>query len=282
MDDAPRNASGNRARSGTGYAAAYGAWARDRETWWTDAAEGIAWGKRWDALFDPASGPYGRWFPGAMLNTSFNCLDRHVAAGRGAQDALIWDSPMTGQGRALYLCRADPTRGEDGRGARGPWAWHAATSADLPADGAGGGDRHAGECTAGRDPLGGFGGFAAADAGGAHRRCAAQGDRFGLMRAGTRRVVPYKRCSMRRSRCRRTSGCLPDPAARAKHRPSDPGRDHDLLEAEAKASPPIPVPVAATDPLYILYTSGTTGPAQGHRARQLAGTPSRCGTRCEN
>ena len=61
------------------------------------AAEGIAWDKRWDAVFDPASGPYGRWFPGAMLNTSYNCLDRHVAAGRGAQPALIWDSAMTGQ-----------------------------------------------------------------------------------------------------------------------------------------------------------------------------------------
>src|SRR5277367_6414859 len=83
--------------SGSGYAAAYGAWARDRESWWTEAAEGIAWEKRWDALFDPASGPYGRWFPGAMLNTSFNCLDRHVAAGRGTQTALIWDSAMTGQ-----------------------------------------------------------------------------------------------------------------------------------------------------------------------------------------
>ncbi len=87
----------NDAPSGSGYAAAYGAWMGDRATWWQAAAEGIAWDRRWDAVFDPASGPYGRWFPGAMLNTSYNCLDRHVAAGRGAQPALIWDSAMTGQ-----------------------------------------------------------------------------------------------------------------------------------------------------------------------------------------
>ena len=55
--------------------------------------------------FDPALGIYGRWFPGGWLNTCYNAVDRHVAAGRGAQPAIIWDSPMTGRGRDHHLCR---------------------------------------------------------------------------------------------------------------------------------------------------------------------------------
>jgi propionyl-CoA synthetase len=69
----------------------------DPVAWWAGVADGISWERRWDRAFDPASGPYGRWFPGAILNTCFNCIDRHVLAGRGEQAALIWDSPMTGR-----------------------------------------------------------------------------------------------------------------------------------------------------------------------------------------
>ena len=69
--------------AGSAYAATEAAWRRDPAAWWAAAAEGISWDRRWDRVFDPAQGPYGRWFPGARLNTSYNCLDRHVAAGRG-------------------------------------------------------------------------------------------------------------------------------------------------------------------------------------------------------
>jgi len=79
------------------YAAEYAAWRDDPEGWWARAAEGITWERRWDKVFDPAGGTYGRWFPGATLNTCFNAVDRHVDAGRGAQAALIWDSAMTGR-----------------------------------------------------------------------------------------------------------------------------------------------------------------------------------------
>ena len=87
----------NDAAPASGYAEAYAAWRADPEGWWEAVAEGIAWERRWDRVFDAASGPYGRWFPGAALNTCFNCVDRHVLAGRGEQAALIWDSPMTGR-----------------------------------------------------------------------------------------------------------------------------------------------------------------------------------------
>jgi propionyl-CoA synthetase len=74
----------------------YAAWSRDPEAFWADAARAIDWFKLWDKTFDPYAGQYGRWFTGAETNTSWNCLDRHVAAGRGDQAALIYDSPVTG------------------------------------------------------------------------------------------------------------------------------------------------------------------------------------------
>ena len=78
------------------YDEAYADWRRDPQAWWAEAAEGITWTKRWDRVFDPSLGAYGQWFAGGMLNTCYNCVDRHVEAGRGSQPALIWDSAMTG------------------------------------------------------------------------------------------------------------------------------------------------------------------------------------------
>jgi propionyl-CoA synthetase len=83
--------------SASAYTQAYAAWRADPEAWWAAAAQGITWNRRWDRVFDPAIAPYGRWFPGATLNTCYNCLDRHVASGRADQPALIWDSAMTGR-----------------------------------------------------------------------------------------------------------------------------------------------------------------------------------------
>ena len=84
------------AEPGTAYTAAYDVWMADPAAAWARAAEGIEWTRKWDRVFDPDSGPYGRWFVGGMLNTCHNCLDRHVLAGRGDQPALIWDSAMEG------------------------------------------------------------------------------------------------------------------------------------------------------------------------------------------
>src|SRR3954468_20243861 len=79
------------------YDEAYADWKRDPLAWWAKAAEGISWTKRWDRVFDASLGAYGQWFAGGMLNTSYNCLDRHVEAGHGDRAALIWDSAMTGK-----------------------------------------------------------------------------------------------------------------------------------------------------------------------------------------
>jgi len=74
----------------------YGAWQRDPESFWRESATAIDWFRQPDRTFDPEQGVYGRWFVGAETNTCFNCLDRHVAAGRGEQAAFIYDSAMTG------------------------------------------------------------------------------------------------------------------------------------------------------------------------------------------
>jgi propionyl-CoA synthetase len=81
------------------YAETYASWQRDPDAYWAEAAKSIDWFKLWDRVFDPYSGQYGRWFSGALCNTAYNCLDRHVLAGRGAQAALIYDSPITGAKR---------------------------------------------------------------------------------------------------------------------------------------------------------------------------------------
>ena len=254
----------NDAPSGSGYTSAYEAWLRDREHWWEAAAEGITWEKRWDAVFDPASGPYGRWFPGAMLNTSYNCLDRHVAAGRGAQPALIWDSAMTG--RIERFTYAELT------------ARVAKTAGALAALGVARGDRvviympmvpEAVIAMLASARLGAihsvvFGGFAAAE--------------LAARIADARpKVIVSASCGLEPGRVVHYKPLLDAAIALSPHKPDfclilqreqaraelTAGRDHDLLEAEAQAAPHAPVPVAATDPLYILYTSGTTARPKG-------------------
>src|SRR5262249_8901277 len=68
---------------------------------WAAAADDIDWYEKATKVFDPAAGVYGRWFVGATCNTCFNAVDRHVASGRGAQSAIIYDSPVTGTKRAI-------------------------------------------------------------------------------------------------------------------------------------------------------------------------------------
>src|SRR6187549_2591836 len=69
---------------------------RDPEGFWGEAAQEIDWYEPAKKVFDPAQGIYGRWFTGGVCNTCYNALDRHVAGGRGNQTALIYDSPVTG------------------------------------------------------------------------------------------------------------------------------------------------------------------------------------------
>src|SRR5262249_52762690 len=82
------------------YHEVYGAWRRDPESFWAEAAHGIGWYKSWGKVFDPYPGQYGRGCMGAECNTAWNCLDRHIERGRGRQKALIYDSPVTKTTRA--------------------------------------------------------------------------------------------------------------------------------------------------------------------------------------
>src|SRR6266699_2818049 len=79
-----------------GYAETYRRSLAEPEAFWAEAAAAIDWERRWDRVLDDTRPPFYRWFAGARLNTCWNALDRHVAAGRGERVALIWDSPVTG------------------------------------------------------------------------------------------------------------------------------------------------------------------------------------------
>ena len=79
----------------------YERWRRDPEAFWADAARDIDWYEPPKRIFDPAAGVYGRWFPDAVCNTCWNAVDRHVMRGRGAQPAIIYDSPLAGTKRIL-------------------------------------------------------------------------------------------------------------------------------------------------------------------------------------
>jgi len=78
-----------------GYADVYKRSRENPEEFWAEAAGAIEWHKPWDRVLDDSRPPFYRWFAGGELNTCHNALDRHVAAGRGDQLALIYDSPVT-------------------------------------------------------------------------------------------------------------------------------------------------------------------------------------------
>ena len=247
-----------------GYAAAHAASLNSPDAYWAKAAEGIDWEQRWGQVFDASSGPYGRWFPGARLNVSANCLDRHVAAGRGDQPALIFDSAMTGQVETFtYRQMTERT---------------AKVAGALAALGVRAGDRvviympmvpEAAIAMLACARLGAvhsvvFGGFAAAEL--AARIADARPKAIVSASCGLEpgRVVHYKPLldlAIEMSP-HKPDACLilQRPQAQAA---MTAGRDHDFATAEAAAVPHPPVAIAATDPLYILYTSGTTGRAKG-------------------
>ncbi|MHB0951614.1 MAG: propionyl-CoA synthetase [Allorhizobium sp.] len=79
------------------YLETYQSWMGNPEAFWEEQATKIDWFRTADKIFDGNAGTYGRWFVGAETNTCHNCVDRHVDAGRGEQAAVIYDSPMTGE-----------------------------------------------------------------------------------------------------------------------------------------------------------------------------------------
>jgi propionyl-CoA synthetase len=235
----------------------------DPEAFWLRAAQAIDWHKPPTRALDGSRPPFYRWFPDGELNVCHNALDRHVEAGRGAQPALIYDSPVTGTTRTYTY---EQLRDEVAR--------FAGVLASL---GVGHGDRvviympmvpEAAVAMLACARIGAvhsvvFGGFAP-------RELAVRID------DATPSVIVSASCGIEGQRVIEYKPLLDRAIELADHKPSRcvilqrpqaeaamGENDVDWAEAAESATPADCVPVAATDPLYILYTSGTTGRPKG-------------------
>jgi propionyl-CoA synthetase len=237
----------------------------DPEGFWADVAEDVHWYKRWDKVLDGSNPPFYRWFVGAETNTCYNAVDRHVEAGRGDQLALIYDSPITGgtQRKITYAELQDEV---------------ARFAGVLKGLGIGYGDRvivympmvpEAAIAMLGCARIGAvhsvvFGGFAPHELSTRIDDCKPK-------------AIVTATCGIEPGRVIQYMPMVEGAIELAKHKvghvvllqrkqhPVAPkaGRDVDWHDAMAAATPADCVPVKATDPLYILYTSGTTGQPKG-------------------
>jgi propionyl-CoA synthetase len=251
------------------YHEVYARWQRDPQAFWGEAAADIDWFEKPKTVFDPAAGLYGRWFPDGVCNTCFNAVDRHVEAGRGEQAAIIYDSPLAGLKRVVTYHRLLTETQVLGGMLR-----------DL---GIGKGDRvilympmipEAVIAMLACARIGAvhsvvFGGFAA-------RELATRID------DAKPKAILTASCGLEPGRIVHYKPLLDEAIALAKHKPEaclilqrpqaqakldgrrdrDWGQMRDYALVHARNAWDC-VPLAATDPLYILYTSGTTGRPKG-------------------
>ena len=250
------------------YREVYDSWKRNPDSFWAEAAKAIDWVSPPEEIFDAAAGVYGRWFPDATCNTCFNAVDRHVEGGRADQIALIHDSPITGRKKTFTFAQLK--------------AEVEALAAVISDQGVTKGDRviiympmvpEAAFAMLACARLGVvhsvvFGGFAAKEL--ATRIDDAQPKLIITASCGIEpgRVIAYKPlfdAAIEMAR-HKVDGCI------VLQRPEQQcelteGRDVDYagaVEAAKSAGREIPcVTVKATDPLYVLYTSGTTGQPKG-------------------
>lgn len=237
---------------------------KDPEDFWGEAAEDIVWTRRWNRVLDDSAKPFYRWFPGGELNMCYNAVDRHVDEGNGARTALFYDSPLAGVKRSFTYAELQD---EVSR-----------LAGAMAARGVVKGDRvivympmipEAVFAMLACVRLGAvhsvvFGGFAAREL-----QIRIEDARPSLIMAAScgiepSHVVRYKALL---DEALEASSHKPPAGVLVKQRPQYVAELHeaeqDWDEAVAAASPVPCVPVGSNDPMYILYTSGTTGMPKG-------------------